>query len=98
MCTYRIYASIQNQQPEHLRNAEMPYTIKSNFGPSFRHSWEQELNNLGVRVIHSIAYNSQSMDLVDRSVRTLTLLDPGYFFLSDPGWGEADSASLKYQP
>ena len=46
----------------------MPYAIKSDFGPSFMHTWEQELKSLGVRVIHSSAYNSQIMGLVERSV------------------------------
>ena len=52
-------------------NFGMSYEIKSDFGPSFMHAWEQELKSLGVRVIHSSAYNSQIMGLVERSVRTL---------------------------
>ena len=49
----------------------MPYEVKSDNGSSFRKEWEEELKKLGVRVIHSSAYNSQSMGLVERSVRTL---------------------------
>ena len=30
-----------------------------------------ELNKIGIKVLHSSAYNSQSMGLVERSVRTL---------------------------
>ena len=50
----------------------MPYEVKSDFGQAFRLTWEEELDKLGVRVIHSSAYNSQSMGLVERSVQTLT--------------------------
>ena len=46
----------------------MPYEVKSS---SFRKEWEEELKKLGGRVIHSSAYNGQSMGLVERSVRTL---------------------------
>ena len=49
----------------------LPYEIKSDNGASFRKDWEQELNKLGVKVLHSSAYNSQSMGLVERLVRTL---------------------------
>ena len=49
----------------------LPYEIKSNNGASFRKDWETELNKLGIQVLHSYAYNSQSMGLVERSVRTL---------------------------
>ena len=49
----------------------LPYEIKSDNGASFRKDWETELNKLGIQVLHSSAYNSQSMGLVDRSVRTL---------------------------
>ena len=45
--------------------------VKSDNGSSFRKEWEEELNKLGVRVMHSSAYNSQSMGLVERSVGTL---------------------------
>ena len=49
----------------------LPYVAKSDNGPSFRESWEEELKKLGVKVVHSSAYNPQSMGLVERSVRTL---------------------------
>ena len=49
----------------------MPYEVKSDNGSSFRKEWEEELKKLGVKVIHSSSYNSQSMGLVERSVRTL---------------------------
>ena len=49
----------------------LPYEIKSDYGASFRKDWEIELNKLGIQVLHSSAYNSQSMGLVGRSVRTL---------------------------
>ena len=46
----------------------MPYEIKSDNGASFRSTWEEELDKLGVRVLHSSAYNSQSMGLVDKEI------------------------------
>ena len=49
----------------------LPYEIKSDNGASFRKDWETELNKLGIQVLHSSAYNSQSMGLFERSVRTL---------------------------
>ena len=49
----------------------LPYEIKSDNRASFRKDWETELNKLGIQVLHSSAYNSQSMGLVERSVRTL---------------------------
>ena len=49
----------------------MPYEVKSDNGSSFRKEWEEELKKLGVKVIHSSAYNGQSIALVERSVRTL---------------------------
>ena len=49
----------------------MPYEVKSDNGSSFRKEWTEELTKLGVKIIHSSAYNSQSMGLVERSVRTL---------------------------
>ena len=49
----------------------LPYEVKSDNGASFRKDWEQELNKIGIQVLHSSAYNSQSMGLVERSVRTL---------------------------
>ena len=49
----------------------MPYSAKSDSGPAFRQTWEEELAKNGVRVIHSSCYNPASMGLVERSVRTL---------------------------
>ena len=37
--------------------------VKSDFGPAFIQTWEEELEKLGVRVLHSRAYSSQSMGL-----------------------------------
>ena len=48
-----------------------PYEIKSDKGPAFSKEWENGLNKLGIQVLHSSAYNSQSMGLVERSVRTI---------------------------
>ena len=47
------------------------YGLKSDDGASFKSTWVEELDKLGVRVLHSSAYNSQSMSLVERSVHTL---------------------------
>ena len=50
---------------------DLPYKVKSDNGPAFSKEWESELNKLGIKVLHSSAYNSQSMGLVERSVRTI---------------------------
>ena len=47
------------------------YEVKSDNVASFRQTEEEELDKLDVRVLHSSVYNSQSMGLVERSVRTL---------------------------
>merc|ERR1711923_126933 len=49
----------------------LPYEIKSDNGPAFSKEWENELNKSGIKVLHSSAYNSQSMGLVECSVRTI---------------------------
>ena len=49
----------------------MPYAIKVDSGPAFRLAFEQEMENYGVKIIHSSAYHPQSQGLVERSVRTL---------------------------
>ena len=49
----------------------LPYEIKSDNGPAFHQEWETAMNKLGIKVLHSSAYNSQSMGLVERSVRTI---------------------------
>ena len=38
----------------------MPYEIKSDNAACFKEGWEKELEKLGVRVLRSSAYNSQS--------------------------------------
>ena len=45
-------------------NFGLPYQIKCDFGPGFRDTFEQKMKELGVSVIHSSAYNSQSNGLV----------------------------------
>ena len=49
----------------------MLYAIKEDSGPAFRVAFENELKELGVKIIHSSAYHPQSQGLVERSVRTL---------------------------
>ena len=49
----------------------MPYAIKVDSGPAFRLAFEQEMEDYGVKIIHSSAYHPQSQGLVERSVRTL---------------------------
>ena len=48
----------------------LPYVVKCDFGPGFRESFEEGMRKLGVRVIHSSAYNPQSNGLVERGVRS----------------------------
>ena len=45
--------------------------VKSDSGPAFRQAWEEELEKMGGQVLHSSAYNAQSMGMVDMSMRTL---------------------------
>ena len=49
----------------------MPYAIKVDNGPAFRLGFEQEMEDYGVKIIHSSAYHQQSQGLVERSVHTL---------------------------
>ena len=49
----------------------LPYAIKVDSGPAFRLSFEQEMENYGVKIIHLSAYHPQSQGLVERSVRSL---------------------------
>ena len=49
----------------------MPYEVKSDNGASFRQTYEEDIDKLGVRVLHSSAYNNLSMRLLERSVSTL---------------------------
>ena len=50
----------------------LSYSVKFDSGPAFRQTSEEELEKMGVQVIHSSAYNPQSMGLEERAVRTLT--------------------------
>ena len=55
---------------------DMLYAIKVDSGPAFRVAFEKELEELGVKIIHSSAYHPQSQGLVERSIQTLkNLLD-----------------------
>ena len=49
----------------------MPYAIKVDNRPAFRLGFEQEMEDYGVKIIHSSAYHPQSQGLVERSVCTL---------------------------
>ena len=49
----------------------LPYAIKVDSGPAFRLSFEQQMEDYGVKIIHSSAYHPQSQGLVERSVRSL---------------------------
>ena len=49
----------------------MPYAIKVDSGATFRLAFEHEVEDYGVKIIHSSAYHPQSQGLVERSVRTL---------------------------
>ena len=49
----------------------MPYAIKADFSPSIRLTFEKELEEHEVKVIHSSAYHPQSQTLVKRSIKTL---------------------------
>ena len=47
------------------------YKVKCDFGPGLRESFEDGMKQLGVSVIHSSAYNSQSNKLVESGVCSL---------------------------
>ena len=49
----------------------MPYAIQADFGSSFRLAFEEELEELGVKIIHSSVYHPQSQGLVERSIKKL---------------------------
>ena len=40
-------------------NWELPYSVKSDSVPAFRQTWEEELEMIGARVIHSSTYNQK---------------------------------------
>ena len=52
-------------------NWEIQYTVKTDLGPSFLKSWEKKIEKLSVNFKHSSAYDTQSMQLVERAVRRL---------------------------
>ena len=52
-------------------NWGLPYYVKSDFGPGFRQTFENDLSNMGVKVEHSSGYNPQSNGMVERAVRSL---------------------------
>ena len=49
----------------------MPYAIKVDSGPAIQVVFEKELEELGVKVMHSSAYQPQSQGLVELSIKTL---------------------------
>ena len=52
-------------------NFGKPYILKTDFGPSYRDSFRRECLDLGIEVIHSSSYNSQSQGLVERAVQSV---------------------------
>ena len=40
----------------------LPYAVKSDSGPAFRQTWEEELEKMGVKAIHSSAYSAQDIE------------------------------------
>ena len=52
-------------------NFGKPYLLKSDFGPSYRDAFRSECLALGIKVIHSSSYNSQSQGLVERAVQSV---------------------------
>ena len=45
--------------------------VKSDSSQAFRQTWEEELEKVGVKVLHSSEYNAKSMVMVESSVRAL---------------------------
>merc|ERR1712240_553419 len=52
-------------------NFGKPYILKTDFGPSYRDSFRKECWDLGIEVIHSSSYNSQSQGLVERAAQSV---------------------------
>ena len=52
-------------------NFGKPYLLKSDFGPAYRDAFRSECLALGIKVIHSSSYNSQSQALVERAVQSI---------------------------
>ena len=48
-----------------------PYRCKVDNGPSYREEFAQECKSLGIDVIHSSCYNSESQGLIERKVQVL---------------------------
>ena len=48
-----------------------PYKLKVDSGPGFRNTFEEGMKNLGIGVVHSSAYNSQSQGSCERGVRSI---------------------------
>ena len=48
-----------------------PYLVKCDNGPSYREEFAQECKSLGISVIHSSCYNSESQGLIERKVGVL---------------------------
>ena len=48
-----------------------PYRCKTDNGPSYREEFAQECKSLGIDVIHSSCYNSESQGLIERKVGVL---------------------------
>ena len=86
----------------------MPYEVKRDNGPSFQKEWAETLEKVGVRTLHSSAYNSQSMGLFERSVKTLKeiihknpnlsqlLLDEQIFAVNSREDGETGSNNTRF--
>ena len=49
----------------------VPYRAKCDNGPSYREEFAQECKSLGIAVIHSSCYNSESQGLIERKVGVL---------------------------
>ena len=49
----------------------VPYRAKCDNGPSYREEFAQECKSLGITVIHSSCYNSESQGLIERKVGVL---------------------------
>ena len=48
-----------------------PYRVRCDNGPGYRQTFIEEMGKLGVKVIHSSAYNPTSNSHAERGVRTL---------------------------
>ena len=48
-----------------------PFSAKSDYGPGFRKTCKEGLRGLGIKLVHSSSYNPRSMELAERSVRSI---------------------------